>query len=375
MDRIVFQKPEHPENAQAYLRTLRQVLSTHASDPSALPETLERAVAQATGSVYACAFHSTSTALKVFFEFHGVGKGHQVLCPSYMPIDYVHAVLRAGATPIFVDLEPDGYTLGLSSAIRGLSEKTRALILFYPYGIPCDPAPFARLCQDHGLLLVEVVAGGLGARYRDKFLGTHGQAGILEFHPKRASLVGEGGFLATDDEAFSRFARKWLLSRTVLETDPETPKKRISEFYSAVGLWHVDRLGEACLRRARIAKAYDAAFSEIPGVRPASLATRGHWSHPYYPVLIDGERRNRVRDLLGRHGIDTEIGYAPAHQNTFVEALIRPPRLHFAEAAHEKTLLLPIYPTMPDGDRERVIDAVAEALATYRYQSKLEVYA
>mgnify|MGYP001262210837 CR=1 FL=1 len=375
MERIAFQIPEHPEGARAYLNTLREIFKAYPSDPNQLPEILERKVAEAEGSAYACAFQSTSTALKVFFEFHGIGKGHQVLCPTYMPIEYVHAILRSGATPIFIDLVADRFEPSLPSAIRGITEKTRALVLFYPYGIPCDPSAFQRLCKDHDLRFVEVVPGGLGSSYRDKALGTHGDAGILEFHPKRASFTGEGGFVVTDDEGFSRFARKWLLSRTVIETEPETPKKRISDFHAAIGIWHVDRLREADVRRARVVRAYEDPLRSVPGIQLPSLHPKGHACHRFYPILVEGERRNRVRDLLTKCGIETAIGYAPAHLNTFVEALLRPPRLHFSESIHEKTLLLPIYPTLTPIEQEYVVETLVSALGTFPYQSRLEVYA
>lgn len=377
---IPFAKPEHPHDPKAYLRTLKDVLSRyphekHASSHEKLSDIFERRIAELCGSVYSLAFQSTAIALKVSLSHAQVGKGHHVLCPSYMPIRYVNIILESGATPVFVDLVPDSYEMSFASASSKLTEKTKAVLLFYPYGIPCDPKSFQRLCKDNSLFLIEIVAGGLGSKYQNKSLGTYGDVGILEFHPKRSIYSGESGFLITDDAPLAEYSKKWLLSKLDVSDDPKLPRKRISEFHSAVGLWMLDRLSESFSRKLQVSKKYDALVKAVPGISSFSMQLKGDWNHHYYPIVVEGERRNKIADILTKRGIETQRGYSPAHTNTFIEALIRPPRLSNTERVVERTLLLPIYPSLAPEDQDYACETLQGAFQTYFYRSTMEASA
>lgn len=376
---IPFAKPEHPHDPKAYLRTLKDVFRTHSpvAEPGqeTLSVTFERKVAEVCGSVYSLAFQSTTTALKVLLAHAQVGKGHHVICPSYIPIRYINVILEFGATPMFVDLVPDSYEMSFTAAAAKLSEKTKAVLLFYPYGIPCDPKHFQRFCKENSLQLIEIVAGGLGSTYQDKALGTFGHAGILEFHPKRSIYAGEAGFMVTDDAALAEFAKKWLVSKLDVGSDATLPRQRISDFHAAIGLWMIERLSESFSRKLQICKRYDALLKSIPGITSFSMQLKGDWNHHFYPIFVQGERRNKIADILLKKGIETQRGYSPAHANTFIEALIRPPRLSQTERVFEHTLLLPIYPSLSTADQLLICETLQEAFDTYYYQIPMEVSA
>ncbi|MCB0308085.1 MAG: DegT/DnrJ/EryC1/StrS family aminotransferase [Bdellovibrionales bacterium] len=367
MEKIHFLKSGHPDSSKAYLSTLREILPKYrAKEDEDLSDKFERRVAESCGALYASAFNSTTIALKVFLSYADIKSGHQVICPSYMPIQYINAILDVGATPVFVDLCPSNYEMDFHSIISKISDKTRAILLAYPYGIPCNPKEYYELCKDYSIQLIELVLGGLGSKYQGKQLGTFGHIGIIEFHPKRSISFGDGGFLVSDNDDLASYARAWLLSKAVEGFDPQLPRKRISDFYASIGLWMIDRLGEAFFRQLQITKRYDSFFRSVSDTHTPTSHLKGDWNHGFYPVIIEGERRNRIADALGKNGIETHKGYQPAHSNTFIEALIRPPRLPSTDLIAESTLLLPIYPSLTTAEQDYIIENLEWALSTYR---------
>ncbi|HLG18929.1 MAG TPA: DegT/DnrJ/EryC1/StrS family aminotransferase, partial [Bdellovibrionota bacterium] len=141
---------------------------------------------------------------------------------------------------------------------------------------------------------------------------------------------------------------------------------RMSEFHAALGLWALERLGEAIDRRKRAARRYDDALRSMEGVTIILEPGRAEWNRQSYPVRIQGERRERIANELRKKGIETSPGPLPAHIHPYIVASLHPPRLSETESAYEGTLLLPMYAALTENDQSQVIGALQNALASCR---------
>jgi dTDP-4-amino-4,6-dideoxygalactose transaminase len=303
---------------------------------------------------------SGTAALGAALRAADLGPGAEVIVPSQTFFASVEAVLRIGATPVLVDVEPDTLTVDPAAIRAALSDATQAILPVHLYGHPADMDPILELAHSRGLVVIEDAAQAHGARYRGRRCGSLGDAGCFSFYfTKNLGALGEGGFVTTGDptlaEALRRLrdhGRSSKFEHVVLGDN-----LRMDEIQALVLRLQLERLEERNARRRELAARYVERFAGTP-VR--TLATRTHCepAHQVFPVRVP--RRDALREHLARQGIETGVHYAiPAHRQPALRA--HPHRLTdlaVTERACAEVLSLPLHPELDEDQLEYVVKQV-----------------
>ncbi|HSC26739.1 MAG TPA: DegT/DnrJ/EryC1/StrS family aminotransferase [Vicinamibacterales bacterium] len=333
-------------------------------------EALERELADHLGVAEAIAVSSGSDALLATLMAFGVGRGDEVVTTTYSFFASAGCIVRLGATPRLVDIDPLTYNIDPKAAGAALSPRTKAIVPVHLYGLSADMDPLLSAAASAGVPVIEDACQAIGAEYKGRLAGTMGAAGCFSFFPsKNLGAFGDGGLVTTND---ARLAREIRLLRNH-GAEPKYLHHRIG------GNFRLDAIQAAVLRvklphlRRWTAMRRDNAERYRRMFEQAGLTTRvvlpespGDRFHVYHQFVVRVPDRDRVRACLTGQGIGTEIYYpVPFHlQECFAGLGHGRGDFPEAEAAADSTLALPIYGELTGAQQETVVRALAEALAS-----------
>lgn len=366
-----------PDLGEAEWMAVRKVIESGWVTQGPRVAEFENAIAEMCGAPHAVAVSSCTTALHLALLCAGVGRGDEVIAPSMSFIATVNAIVHAGATPVFAEVDPESFNLDIDDVRRRIGARTRAILLVHQLGLPADIDAFQQLAREHGLQLIEDAACAIGSRYRDQPIGSHSELVCFSFHPRKLLTTGDGGMITTSSEQHA--ARLRLLRQHGMSI-PDTVRNasskilresyvevgynyRMTDLQAAVGLAQVERLPSILKRRRELADRYDEAFRRHEIIMPVVAPTGSVWNVQSYPVRLrgfDAGSRDRVmQDLLDR-GIATRPGVMTAHREPAYRHLdVSLPR---SEAASDGSLILPLYSDLTTGDQDSVVEALAAAV-------------
>jgi len=347
-------------------------------------EQFERALAAACGTRHAVAVCNGTAALHAAMFALGVGPGDEVLVPAMTFAASANCAVFQGAHPVFCDVEDDTLLVDPDQVAARLTERTRAVVAVDYAGQPCRWDEILEVAARRGVAVVGDVCHALGGSYRGRPVGSLGRLNTHSFHPVKHVTCGEGGAVTTDDAALAERMR--MFRNHGITTDFRQREKlggwfyemvdlgwnyRISDIQCALGASQLRKLPAWVARRRAIAARYDAAFADLPALRP--LAVRDDVSHAYhlYVVRLELDRlrvgRAEVFAALRAEGIGVNVHYIPVHLHPYYRRTFgtRGGDCPVAEAAYERILSLPIFPAMSDADVRDVIDAVHKVLKAY----------
>jgi len=321
----------------------------------------ESEIAQYLGVEYAIGCASGTDALQLALRAAGVGPGTEVITTAFSFIATAEAIAHTGATPLFVDIDPDTLTLDAAAARAALSARTAAVLPVHLYGQSADLDALRALCAEHGLMLIEDAAQAIGGEHGGRKLGGIGDLGCFSFYPsKNLGAAGDGGLVVTRDPALAERVR---LLREHGHTGGYRHEllgfnSRLDEIQAAilrVKLRHLDAWNAA---RAENAARYGAALGA--SVRTPLEHPRGR--HAWHQYTIRSPRRDAIRAALAESGVASTIYYpVPIHrQRSFLAE--NPPTLPETEAAAGEVLSLPVYPEL-GAERVEEISAVVRRAA------------
>ena len=316
------------------------------------------------GARYVVAVNSGTSALHLALLALGIGDGAEVITVASTFVATAAAILYTGSRPVFVDIDPDRFTMDPSKIEAAITPKTAAIMPVHLYGQVADMDPICRIAQNHGLSVIEDAAQAHGATYKGAMAGTLGKIGCFSFYPgKVLGAFGEGGAVATDDGALAervRIMRDWGQTERGVHLYPSF-NYRMDGIQGAVLNIKLRRVREWINARRQVAARYDRLLGTIPQslsiVRPKAFPDGQHIYHQY---AIRIPERDSVRANLSRVGIETGIHYRfPVHlQPGFKDLGAAPGDLPCSEALAQTTLSLPIYPELTASMLERVVDAI-----------------
>lgn len=333
-------------------------------------EAFEQEVARYVGVEHALGVSSGTDALLLALMALGIGPGDEVMMPPLTFFATAGAVVRVGATPVFVDVEPRTLNLDVAKVEQKITPRTKAIMPVHLYGQTADLEALADLCKRHGISMIEDAAQSLGARSAAHVAGSVGAFGCFSFFPsKNLGALGDAGLLVTRDAALFRRAR-------MLRQHGAEPK-----YHHALigGNFRLDALQAAFLRvklphldewargRQQNAAAYDALFAAA-GLAPELLRTppRVYAGHVYNQYVIRSSRRDALMAHLRAHGIGCEVYYpVPMHlQACFADRGEPLGTYPNAERACNEALALPIFPELGRERLERVATTIVDFLRT-----------
>ena len=274
------------------------------------------------------------------------------------------AILNAGATPVFADIDPQTFTLDPQAIEVAITPRTRAIVPVHLYGQMAEMAGICEIAARHNLIVIEDAAQAHGARLADpraSGYAAHARLATFSFYPtKNLGACGDGGAIVADDpEVIERL--KVLRQgghRTGLGTKTQGRNSRLDEMQAAILRVKLRRLDEWNRRRQKIARQYDDALGnhaslEIPVSREPS-------AHVYHLYVIQHQSRDRFRAHLAARGIETKIHYPfLLHQQPLFRRSIDS-ALPVAEQVVERIVSLPLYPQLTDSEVQEVITAILE---------------
>lgn len=328
-------------------------------------DAFEREWAQACGARGAVGVANGTDAITIALLASGrvtPGRGDEVVTSPLTAGYTALAILRAGAVPVFADIDPETLLVTAESAERVLTSRTRVLLPVHLYGQMVEMKELAALAAARGLALIEDACqahGAAGSGDARKRAGAFGLAGAHSFYPtKNLGALGDGGAIVSDDDELltrARVLRYGGQSRTNLHEDRAGMNSRLDELQAAILRAKLPHLQSWTAERRRLAARYLAA---LPPTGLGLPRTREPARHAYHLFVVRSDRRDALRNFLAERGVESLIHYPlPLHQQPAFAALARGP-LPAAERAARTVLSLPLYPGMPDPEIDHVIEAV-----------------
>jgi dTDP-4-amino-4,6-dideoxygalactose transaminase len=348
---------------------IQRVLDTSAFILGREVEAFERAFAEYVGAEFCVGVSNGTAAIQLALTACGVGGGDEVIVPANTFFATAEAVSTAGATPVFVDCEPDSSNIDASKIEAAITERTRAVVPVHLYGQPADLDAVFRVAERHNLIVIEDAAQAHGARYKGRRVGGLARAGCFSFYPgKNLGAYGEGGAVVTDDKDVARRVR--------LLRDHGSEQKyrheivgynfRLEGIQGAVlhvKLRHLDRWNE--LRREHAAR-----YRELlaPHVDAGSLTLQREMSYAesvYHLFVIQTDERDRLQRFLSAAGVQTGIHYpVPVHlQPAYASLGHKEGDFPEAERQARALLSLPMFAELTERQIVYVADAVGDYFA------------
>lgn len=325
---------------------------------------LEREFARYCGARHGVGVGSGTDALWLALEALAVGPGDEVVTVGNTCVPTVAAIVKAGATPVLVDVDPGTLTMDPGRVEAALSPRTRCILPVHLYGQCADMDPLLALAARRGLFVVEDCAQAHGAEYKGRRAGSLGHAGCFSFYPtKNLAGLGDGGMVVTGDASLAERVRL-LRNYGYAEPNRSVAKgynSRLDELQAAVILAALGRLDEWNERRRSIAAAYASGLAGSDVVPPREAPYARHVYHLY--VIRSGDR-DGLRDRLRARGVDTMIHYpVPIHRQPGFAALCRVAAggLGRTERIASEIVSLPLYPELRDDEVKAVVEAVTAA--------------
>lgn len=285
-------------------------------------------------------------------------RGGEVVLPSFTFSATAHAVVRAGAVPVFADVDPATWCLDPKAAAEAVGPRTRAILGVHVFGLPCDDAALSRL----GPPVLYDACEAFGARLGGRDVATLGRASAFSFHATKIVAAIEGGAVATDDPAIDESVRLGRNFGNTGDYDCAVAgmNAKLSEVHAVIGRRALAAADAALADRRRVLAAYRAALAGEAGVEAQAVPAGAEPNGQLVGVRVAGgrARRDRLRDRLAAQGIETRAYFDPPCHRFSCYRDLPPRRLPQTEALADEILCLPAWTGLPDSAIGRVADAV-----------------
>jgi len=273
------------------------------------------------GVRYGVATSNGTTALHLALVTLGIGRGDEVIVPTFTFVATANAVAYTGATPVFVDSDAETWNLDPSRIEAALTPRTKAILPVHVYGHPVDMDPLLDIARRHNLYVVEDGAEAHGAEYKGRRVGSLGHLACFSFYGNKIITTGEGGMLVTDDAAWAERAA-WLRDHA-MDKDKRYwhptigYNYRLTNLQAALGVAQLERLDEFVAIKRRSAALYRQYLADVPGL---TLSPEKAWARSVfwmYSILVDAPRYGMDRDQLAawlrQNGVDSRPFFHPLH--------------------------------------------------------------
>jgi dTDP-4-amino-4,6-dideoxygalactose transaminase len=331
---------------------------------------------------YAVPVASCSAGLFLTLKAMDVGPGDEVVLPSMTFISTLTAVIHCGARPVLADIDPANLGLDPEAFARAITPRTKAVIPVHLAGHPCRIEEIIAIATARGIRVMEDAAHSFGAAVKGRRIGGFGDATVFSFYATKCITSGDGGLVTTsqqdladkvqllsfhgmDGNAWQRYGDK---GRWYYEVVAMGYKSHLGDPAAALGLVQLSRSDAFMARRTEVARRFNEAFADLPGVRlPGEADWATHAWHLYVlrlnPDVVDGGRDGLIQDLTANK-IGSSVHFIPLHHHpAFKEEGRRyADRLPETEKYFREAVSLPLFPAMTDADVDYVIEVVTRSI-------------
>lgn len=321
----------------------------------------EQQISEYLNAKYSAAVANGSDALLLALEALDIGNGDEVITTPFTFFATAEMIARVGATPVFVDIEPETYNINPSKIEAAITEKTKAIIVVHLFGKAAEMDWILEIAKKHQLKIIEDAAQAIGTIYKGKKVGQIGDIGSFSFFPsKNLGAFGDAGIVVTNHkDAFEKICclrnhgstNRYVHSHIGVNS-------RLDEIQAAILIEKLKMLEFFLDNRREIANKYTSELSNLFKTPPA-IVDRSHTFHQY---CIQTDKRDELISFLEKKGIASAIYYPiPLHlQKAFQFLNYQEGDFPISEKVAKKILALPIFPMMTELQQEYIISAVKE---------------
>jgi dTDP-4-amino-4,6-dideoxygalactose transaminase len=338
----------------------------------------EAAFAKAQQADFAVATSSCTTALHLALTVAGVGRGDDVVVPSFSFIATANAPMYVGARPVFADVDVTTGNLSSETVEAVLTPTTKAVIVVDQGGVPLDLDSIRVLCDSRGITVIEDAACGAGSTYRGRPVGAGAEITAWSFHPRKIITTGEGGMITTSHQEWADRARRLRehgMSASAADrhnqvlAPPETYLEvgynyRMTDLQAAIGLVQLSKLPEIVHRRRELAEAYIKQIEDIPGLRAVADPPWGKCNFQSFWIELAADHpltRDELLSRLAEANISARRGIMCAHRQPPYASTVSPSSLPMTERLTDNTLILPLFHQMSESEQARVLEILIAA--------------
>lgn len=340
----------------------------------------ERTFADFVGAKYAVAVNSGTAALHAAIYALGIGPGDEVIVPAMTFAATANCVVFQGGTPVFADVDPEALLIDPASVESRITSKTKAIIAVDYAGQPCDYDALTGIAGKHNLALVADACHSLGARYKERPVGSLVLLNAFSFHPVKHITTGEGGMITTDDTGLAECMRTFRnhgITTDHRQRDVQCSwfyemvdlgyNYRLTDFQCALGISQLQKLHLWIERRQAIAARYD---RELTNEYIKPLKKESDVLHAYHLYVIQLQLKNLKADRavifkeLREVGVGVNVHYIPVHLHPFYNRRFHtgPGLCPVAERVYEQIISLPMFPGLTEKDVKSVIERVTKVI-------------
>lgn len=333
-------------------------------------EEFERLICEYIGVEHAVAVSSGTAALHLMVRALGIGPGDEVLVPSFTFAASVNVILYVGATPVFVDIDPETYCLDPQDLERKITPRTKAVLAVDVFGHPAEWDAILEVAGRHGLKVIDDSCEALGAEYKGKKVGQFGDAAAFAFYPNKQITTGEGGIIVTGNEEIARLCRSmrnqgrgemgaWLYHERL------GFNYRMDEMSAALGVSQLKRIETFLAKREQVARWYGERLAGLDWVRPPVVKpyVRMSW-FVYVVTLAEVIERDAVMRSLEEEGIPCRGYFSPIHLQPYIRERFgtREGELPVTESVACRTIALPFHNHLTETEVDLVVGALENAV-------------
>lgn len=343
---------------------------------------LEKRFAELVGAKHAIAMNSATASLHIALVSQGIKAGDEVITTPMTFAASANTIIHTGATPVFVDIDPETFCIDASKIEEKITERTKAIVPVHYTGHACDMDKIREIAKKYNLFVSEDAAHAIDTKYKGNLIGKLGDCASFSFYATKNICTGEGGMLTTNDDSIAEKAR--VLSTHGMSKaawnrygkggswryDIEYPgyKYNMFDIQAAMGLRQMDKLDAMQERRKYIAQVYNEAFSKYEQLIIPKVASYTDHSWHLYVLQLDLNKltidRDEFIELMNEENIGTSVHFIPVHLMSYYKENYGYKNGDFpvTESYFDRIISLPLYPKMSNDDVADVIDAVTKII-------------
>jgi len=337
-------------------------------------EEFENEIKNYVGTDYCVTLNSGTSALHALFLAYGIGKGDDVMIPSFSFISTANSVLFVDAMPQFSDIEETTFGLDPKLVEKNITSKTKAIVPMDYGGLSCQIFDIKKIANDNNIILIEDAAEALGSSINGKKVGSVADSSIFSFCGNKVLTTGEGGAVVTNSkeiyEKLKLIRSHGRVDRTSYFDNPDEPiyemlgfNWRMSTITATLGLSQIRKLDKLIHMRQENAKYISSKLTKFPQIKvPNTPDGYNHIYQMYTIRLEDKKTRDDLHDYLTTKRIFSKLYFFPIHLTSFYQRKFKIDNnsLSITNKISEQVLTLPMYPNMTVEEKTYLVDSISE---------------
>jgi len=335
------------------------VKSTWISSKGEFLDKFEKEFAKFCQTKYAVATCNGTVSIHLALAALGIGKGDEVIVPTFTYVASVNAITYTQAKPVFAESEKDSWNLDPNDIEKRITSKTKAIMAVHLYGHPCNMGPILKIAKKYKLCVIEDAAESHGALYKGKKVGSIGDVGSFSFFGNKTITTGEGGMIVTNNKKIADKARHLRGQGVSLKKnywhDEIGFNYRMTNIAAAIGLAQLEKIEKIIAKKRTIAKKY---FKELSNVKELVLQPEMPWAKNVFwmvSVLTPKKDRDKLMKHLLDNGIDSRPFFYPAHIMPIYKENKKYPT---AEDIAARGINLPSFPELTKKEIEKITKVI-----------------